>query len=174
VGNKRLVVDADALNVIAHEDWFALLANTHHVATPHPGEAARLLAWSNREVQSDRYAAVLQLAERLQGHVLLKGSGTVMAGPDMAIALCPYGNSGMASGGMGDVLSGIVGALCAQNIPTAQAMQLACCLHSAAADYSLDHGRGPIGLRASELADHVSGFLNHPERAKPPQGIVAL
>ncbi len=92
----------------------------------------------------------------------------------MSMTLCPYGNAGMASGGMGDVLSGIVGALCAQNIATGQAMQLACCLHSAAADYALAQGNGPIGLRASDLAEHVSGFLNHPERAQSPQGIVSL
>ncbi|MEM8497007.1 MAG: NAD(P)H-hydrate dehydratase [Pseudomonadota bacterium] len=173
-GNKRLVIDADALNLIAQHDWFVLLTNADHIATPHPGEAARLLACTNREVLNDRYAAVNRLVEKLNGHVLLKGSGTLMAGPDMGMSVCPYGNAGMASGGMGDVLSGIVGALCAQNMPTAHAMQLACTLHSAAADYALEQGNGPKGLRASDLAEHVSGFLNHPARAKPPQGIMRL
>lgn len=171
---QRLVIDADALNLIARHAWHELLANIDCVATPHPGEAARLLGCTNREVQNDRYAAVQQLAEKLQAHVLLKGSGTLMAGPGMSMTLCPYGNAGMASGGMGDVLSGIVGALCAQNIATAEAMQLACSLHSAAADYALTQGKGPIGLRASDLAEHVSGFLNHPERARAPQGIMSL
>ncbi len=173
-GDKRVVIDADALNVIAQQNWFDLLTNLDHIATPHPGEAARLLQCTTQAVQKDRFAAVTNLRDKTGGHVLLKGSGTVLAGPNIKTTLCPYGNSGMASGGMGDVLSGILGALCAQGLSTAQAMQLGCSLHSAAADEAVRDGKGPIGLRASDLAGYVSGLLNDPQRAKPACGISVL
>ena len=111
-----LVVDADGLNLLAarpcrRDDW---------VLTPHPGEAARLLGCTGAEVQADRFAAASALAERYGGVAVLKGAGTLVTCAE-GTWLCDRGNPGMASGGMGDVLSGIVGGLLAQGLTPAEA-----------------------------------------------------
>ncbi|HEY6130414.1 MAG TPA: NAD(P)H-hydrate dehydratase, partial [Halioglobus sp.] len=153
---KPLVLDADALNLVAT----GILADPgpggDRVLTPHPGEAARLLGCSIAEVQADRFAAVSALQQRYGGVVILKGNGSLIAG-DGSLLLSDYGNPGMASGGMGDVLSGVLGALLAQHLPTLEAAALGVCLHGAAADIAAREGQR--GLAATDLIPHLRALL---------------
>ncbi|HET6756348.1 MAG TPA: NAD(P)H-hydrate dehydratase, partial [Burkholderiales bacterium] len=117
--DQPLVLDADALNLIAEDEGFKKELRARGapaIITPHPAEAARLLGVSTREIQNDRVAAALELASKLNCCALLKGSGTVCATPNGNYSINPTGNPGMASGGMGDVLSGMIGALIAQGV----------------------------------------------------------
>ncbi len=153
---RPLVVDADALNLLAtrvtgqyREEW---------VLTPHPGEAARLLGLSAAEIEADRPAAALALQRRYGGVVVLKGAGSLVAGPE-GLAVCPYGNPGMASGGMGDALSGILGALLAQGLPLEPAARLGVLVHALAADMAARQG-GERGLLAGDLASCARILVN--------------
>ncbi len=164
--NKPLVLDADALNLLAFHSHLKRLYQLQkpevleqHVLTPHPGEAARLLNLSTQAIQADRRQAILSLQANWQGHILLKGSGSLLINPNQEIMLCPYGNPGMASGGMGDVLSGLIGGLLAQGIETAMALQLAVCLHARAADIASDM-EGERGLLATDLIPLARRLLN--------------
>lgn len=153
------VLDADALNLLAAGkagDPAALAARDNVVITPHPGEAARLLGVSNAQVQADRFEAVAQLQRRFGGVALLKGNGTLVAGADET-GLCDYGNPGMASGGMGDVLSGVIGGLLCQDLTPLEAAALGACLHGAAADIAA--GEGERGLLASDLMAPMRSLL---------------
>jgi len=126
------------------------------VLTPHPGEAARLLSCSTAQVQADRFAAVSALHQRYGAVIVLKGNGSLITGGE-DILLSDYGNPGMASGGMGDVLSGVIGALLAQHLPSLEAAALAVCLHGAAADAAALQGQR--GLAASDLLPHLRSLL---------------
>jgi NAD(P)H-hydrate epimerase len=157
LASKRpLVVDADGLNLLAgtalkRNDW---------VLTPHPGEAARLLKTTTEKIQQDRFAAARALARRYGGVCVLKGSGTLVAaaGSD-DIWLCDRGNPGMASGGSGDVLTGIIAALRVQGLAALDAARLGVWLHASAGDRAA-RSRGEIGLLASDVIAHVSDELN--------------
>lgn len=154
-----LLLDADALNLLARDANWQLPARA--VITPHPGEAARLLGCSTADVQADRFAAVAALLERGPGAVLLKGHGTLVATNDATssgISLCVDGNPGMASGGMGDVLSGMAGALLARGLEVGVALRLACVLHAAAGDAAAMR-RGQTSLLASDLAAELGALL---------------
>jgi hydroxyethylthiazole kinase-like uncharacterized protein yjeF len=158
-----LLLDADALNLVAAQP--ALRAALRERAaptllTPHPAEAARLLGCDTAQVQADRLGAALTLAASLRAHVVVKGAGSVLAAPDGGYAINATGNPGLASGGSGDVLSGIAGALLAQGLAPQQALRIAVCVHGAAADALVARGVGPVGLRASELPDAVRALLN--------------
>jgi hydroxyethylthiazole kinase-like uncharacterized protein yjeF len=161
---KPLVLDADALNVVAFsESLRAALAAPRKAATiltPHPGEAARLLGSEVPQVQADRLAAALELARRFHAEVVLKGAGSVCASPDGQWSINATGNPGLASGGTGDVLAGMVGALLCQGLPAPQALRYAVCLHGAAADALASRGIGPAGLTASELIPEARRLLN--------------
>ncbi|MGH8726840.1 MAG: NAD(P)H-hydrate dehydratase [Burkholderiales bacterium] len=149
-----LVLDADALNLIANDDGFKNELRERkavNVLTPHPAEAGRLLGVSTREIQNDRVKAAIALATSFNCCSLLKGAGTICAMPDERYYINPTGNAGMASGGMGDVLSGIIGALIAQGAAADRAMLAGVYLHGAAADGAVSQGKGPIGLTASEV-----------------------
>jgi len=117
--------------------------------TPHPGEAARLLGVSTNEIEWDRFAAVRELARRYAAIVVLKGAGSLIADPDGRLDVCPWGNPGMASGGMGDLLTGIVAALLAQGCGAFQAACLGVGLHARAGDRAAQQGER--GLLASDL-----------------------
>ena len=158
-----LVIDADGLNLISpqrglHEALHKRGAPT--LITPHPAEAARLLGSSTREVQNDRIAAALSLSERLKACVVLKGAGSVCAAPDGAWAINTSGNPGMASAGMGDVLTGQIAALLAQGRNANDALQAAVYLHGAAADALVANGTGPVGLTASEVILAARELIN--------------
>jgi len=158
-----LVLDADALNLAATDPALqdAIAAHAADVLlTPHPAEAARLLGDTTARVQDDRLDAALRLAERFDAHVVVKGAGSVLADPHGCFAINATGNPALASGGTGDVLAGMLGALLAQGIGARDALRVGVCVHGAAADALVDHGTGPIGLRASELAPVVRDLLN--------------
>lgn len=163
-----LVVDADGLNLLVadpvrRDDW---------VLTPHPGEAARLLGVSTHKIQADRFAAARAIAARYGGVVVLKGSGTlVVAAEEPVAALCDRGNPGMASGGMGDVLTGVIAALRAQGLAPWDAARVGVWLHATAADDAVRGGNGAltqvsdaasneIGLIASDLFAHLRTRMN--------------
>ncbi|WP_308622175.1 ADP/ATP-dependent (S)-NAD(P)H-hydrate dehydratase [Massilia sp. Se16.2.3] len=117
---QPIVVDADGLNLIAASAELGTRVSRRRaetILTPHPLEAARLLGSSAAEVQADRLAAARDLARRMQAVVVLKGAGTVLARPDGEVVINPTGNPGLATGGSGDVLAGVCGALLAQGGP---------------------------------------------------------
>lgn len=141
-----LVLDADALNLLARHGGPS--PRDKWVLTPHPGEAARLLETDTATVQADRFAAARALQARYGGVVVLKGNGTLVCGED-SLLLSDYGNPGMASGGMGDVLSGVIAGLLAQGLAPLDAAALGVCLHGAAADRAAVAGQR--GLLAADL-----------------------
>ncbi|RKF33519.1 NAD(P)H-hydrate dehydratase [Paraburkholderia fungorum] len=158
--------DADALNLISTDPSLAAAVTARGVQgdpcvlTPHPLEAARLLGTDVREVQRDRLAAARALAARFAGVIVLKGTGTVIAAPDGRLAINPTGNAALATGGTGDVLGGIIGALLAQHLPRYEAALAGVYLHGLAADTLSAQGHGPAGLTAGELAPMVRTLLN--------------
>ncbi|WP_116367161.1 NAD(P)H-hydrate dehydratase [Parahaliea mediterranea] len=147
-GGATLVVDADALNLLARGVGGVCPPRRRWVLTPHPGEAARLLATDTAAIQADRFAAVRALQARFGGVVVLKGKGSLICDGERLL-LSDYGNPGMASGGMGDVLSGVIAALLAQGLAPVDAAALGVCLHGAAADSAA--AAGQRGLLASDL-----------------------
>lgn len=158
-----LVVDADAINAISTSDALKQSLASRAaptILTPHPAEAARLLGRSTEAVQADRLAAALDLAKWFRAEVVLKGAGSVCASPDGTWSINTTGNPGLASGGTGDVLAGIAGALLAQGLAAPAALRLAVCLHGAAADACVARGAGPVGLTASEVALEARAVLN--------------
>ena len=150
------VVDADALNLISeNEDLRHACARrtADTLLTPHPAEAARLLALSTADVQADRVKAAKILAANLNAHVVLKGAGSILVARDGHWFVNTSGNPGMASAGMGDVLAGILGALLAQRYSGESSLVLGVHLHGAAADDLVKKGIGPVGLTAGEVID---------------------
>jgi hydroxyethylthiazole kinase-like uncharacterized protein yjeF len=158
-----LVLDADALNVIAADSTLAgavAARGAPTLATPHPAEAARLLDASAADVQKDRLAAAQTLSARLNAAVVVKGAGSVLAYPDGRWDINATGNPGLSSAGTGDVLAGFAGAMLAQRIEAVAALRIAVCLHGAAADACIAAGRGPLGLVAGELIPMARSLLN--------------
>jgi hydroxyethylthiazole kinase-like uncharacterized protein yjeF len=152
--NKPVVVDADALNLLAqqpqlHRNW---------VLTPHPGEAARLLEKSVEDIQGDRFRAAKQLQQRYGGVIVLKGSGTIVHSPGQrTAAVCSQGNPGMATGGSGDVLTGVIAGLIAQGFELQDAAETGVCVHAAAGDLAAQDGER--GMIASDLFPHIRKLL---------------
>ncbi len=185
---RSVLIDADALQLISlpasqrkktstSSSGAALQAkpsrNAHSapslrqtlVLTPHPGEAARLLNIATADVQKNRIGVALKIAELADAIVVLKGAGTVIATPPIDGQSGRYfinttGNPGMASGGMGDALSGMIAAFMAQGLSALDAAKLGVYLHGAAADAACHHGMGPNGLTASEVIFEARSLLN--------------
>jgi hydroxyethylthiazole kinase-like uncharacterized protein yjeF len=172
-----LLLDADALNLVAREASLAealaargaVQADGHGeagrpirgcVLTPHPLEAARLMRCDVAQVQRDRIGTARALAARFGAVVVLKGAGTVVASPDGRAAVNPTGNAALATGGTGDVLGGIVGALLAERLPCYEAALAGVYFHGLAAQTLTASGKGPAGLTAGELAPVVRDLLN--------------
>ncbi|MCP8900909.1 NAD(P)H-hydrate dehydratase [Gilvimarinus xylanilyticus] len=154
-----LVLDADALNLIAAGRlWREGDTRDNWILTPHPGEAGRLLKTDTASVQQDRFAAVQQLQQNYGGAVILKGAGSLVAAADTPVQIITAGNPGMASGGMGDVLSGILGALLAQKMSPADAAALGASLHAHAADLAVEE-HGQVSLLATDLLDYLGALL---------------
>ncbi len=167
-----VVLDADALNLVAAEPGLKKNLARHRgsvLMTPHPLEAARLLGRSAGAVQADRLQAASELARQCNAVVVLKGSGSVIAGPDGAIVINPTGNPALATGGTGDVLSGFCGALLGQGWPVWQAALGAVWMHGHAADVLVRAGLGPVGLTASELLPQLRCEINRIKPVVPPQ-----
>ena len=163
-----VVLDADALNVLAADRAMRSIARSRNaatIATPHPAEAARLLGTSVAEVQHDRIEAAFSIARELRAHVVLKGAGTVIAHPDQRYDINATGNPALAFAGSGDVLAGMIGGCLAQHGDPAFASRLGVCLHGAAADALVARGIGPIGVSAAELIDEARTLLNSTGRA---------
>ncbi len=143
---RPLLVDADGLKMMEA----ATVHQTELVVTPHPGEAAGMLGCNSGTIQSDRFAALERLCQQLPGAaIVLKGCGSLI-GCDGEVSLCAAGNAGMASAGMGDLLSGVIGALLARGIPAADAAKLGVLLHAVAGDDAVVDG-GEWGMIASDL-----------------------
>lgn len=153
--NLPLVVDADALNLIAANSH----RRSHWVLTPHPGEAARLLKQTPAQIQQDRFKALQQLQIAYQGVIALKGAGTLVLAPDTLPAVCDVGNPGMATAGMGDVLSGVIGGLIAQGVPLVDAAKAGVCLHACAGDSAAAAG-GERGMLAMDLMPFLRQWVN--------------
>ena len=157
-GGKPLVLDADGLNLLAEAEAAPRRFVTPIVLTPHPGEAARLLGVDTTEVERDRFAAARLLAQRHHAVVVLKGAGSLIADANGRLDVCPWGNPGMASGGMGDLLTGIIAALMAQGCDPWQAACLGVGLHARAGDLAAQIGER--GLLASDLLLPLRTLLN--------------
>ncbi len=158
-----LVIDADALNLIGADAGLQQAVRQRTaptLLTPHPAEAARLLAATTATVQADRVAAATQLASRYRSSVLLKGAGSICALTDGTWHINITGNPGMASAGMGDVLTGMLAALLAQGADARDAMLAGAHLHGAAGDALVGAGKGPVGITASELIASARSLLN--------------
>ena len=149
-----LVVDADALNLLAAEGS----RRDNWILTPHPGEAGRLLQQTTAAVQADRFAAARAIQERYAGSVVLKGAGSIVCSDGGPPAVCAAGNPGMATAGMGDVLSGVIGGLLAQGMPLADAALAGVCLHARAGDRAALAGER--GLLARDVIAELRPLLN--------------
>ncbi len=147
VSGLPLVIDADALHLLAAQSCRLPQA----IMTPHPGEAAALLGMTSEQVQADRFSAAAALYERYGAIVVLKGNGTLITHAG-GTAICRYGNPGMATAGMGDVLAGLIGALWAQGLEAYEAAGRAVMVHARTADKL--SCRGERGLMASDLSEN--------------------
>ena len=160
--NAALVLDADALNILAQRPKLRTQLSARTVPcvlTPHPGEAARLLACSTTEIQADRVSAVQKIAQILNCSVVLKGADSVCATRDGRLFVNTTGNPGMSSAGMGDVLTGMIAGFIAQGLTADHAMLLAVHLHGAAADALAEQLAG-IGMTATEVIEQARLLLN--------------
>ena len=164
---KILILDADALHLLANNTVLMKALKTRlfpTIITPHAGEAAALLQTNSVSIQAHRPHALLDLIKLTNAIVVLKGQHTLIGSPSQKIVLCPFGNSGMATAGMGDVLTGCIAAIAAQGIQhhleARDASILAVHLHALAGDYLVNKGIGPIGMAASELSQEIRTVLN--------------
>ncbi len=166
-----LVIDADALNLIANTpEYLALLKERNQtfpnmsILTPHPGEAAHLLNRTASDVQANRLGALSDLVKLTKSIVVLKGQHTMIASPTHLAVQCTEGNPGMAVGGMGDVLTGTIAAIAAQGLQHNLNLWEAACigvqLHASAADSLVAKQIGPIGLTPSEVILEMRSLLN--------------
>ncbi|HET7371675.1 MAG TPA: NAD(P)H-hydrate dehydratase [Gammaproteobacteria bacterium] len=151
---KPLVVDADGLNLLAARP----MARDNWILTPHPGEAGRLLGCDTSEIQADRFAAVQELSRRYDAVVILKGAGTLVSAPGEIPALVDRGNPGMASGGMGDILTGIVASIWGQTDSAFDAARVGAFAHATAGDRAAAGGQR--GLAALDLVAELRAVLN--------------
>jgi len=147
-----LCLDADALSILAENDDLWKNKKSPWVLTPHPKEMARLSGLSTEEIQADRIAAAQNFATQKGCTVLLKGAGSVVAGPDGDVYIIDAGNPGLATGGSGDVLAGIVGAFLARGLEPPYAACAAALLHAKAADQAIQN-HGEAGLRPSDVIE---------------------
>ena len=151
---KPLVLDADGLNALAEEVQLLTKLPLPIIVTPHPGEMGRLIRQSSEEIQSDRERTATAFAQKYRVIVVLKGHGTVVASYDGTVYINNTGNPGMASGGSGDVLTGMIAGLLGQQLSLFDAARLGVYLHGLAGDLAAAE-RGQIGLLASDVADRI-------------------
>lgn len=149
-----LVVDADGLNFLSQDKT----KNPNWILTPHPGEAARLLGKTTLAIQANRLSALRAIQAEYHGVCVLKGAGSLIQAPNGLPALCDKGNPGMASAGMGDVLSGVLGGLLAQGVPLPDAAKLGVYLHAMAGDLAAK--KGERGMIATDLFPYLRDLSN--------------
>jgi NAD(P)H-hydrate epimerase len=157
--DRPMVVDADALSALAGHLDLLHDAPAPRVLTPHPGEMARMLGTSIAEVEADRIETVREFCARHRVHLVLKGARSVLGGPDGRVFINHTGNPGMATGGSGDVLTGMIGAFLARRFDPLAALQAGCVLHGLAGDLAAAD-RGEEGLIASDIIEAIPGALN--------------
>jgi len=161
--NTPVLVDADGLNLMAQDPALCRQCARRTAATiltPHPGEAARLLTRTIAELQSDREAYARALAQRFNAITVLKGKGSVIATPAGTTYINPTGNAALATGGTGDVLAGVIGALMAQGLAPEHAVRSGVRLHGLAAERLAEQIGGVIGLTAGELIREIRALIN--------------
>lgn len=151
-----MVIDASALRLLSEHPQ----VDDNWVLTPHPGEAGSLLSCSSAEIQNDRYQSAMAIQQQYGGVVVLKGAGTVIHTAEKHSFICPKGNPGMATAGMGDVLSGIIAGICAQGLSLTEAAKLGVWVHAVAGDYNAKI-LGEAGMLASDLLDLLPNILNN-------------
>ncbi len=149
-----MVIDASALRLLSEYPQ----VDDNWVLTPHPGEASSLLSCTGAEIQADRYQSAVTIQQQYGGVVVLKGAGTIIQ-TEQKTYICPKGNPGMATAGMGDVLSGIIAGLCAQGLSLAEAAKLGVWVHASAGDMKAEI-LGQVGILASDLLDILPNILN--------------
>ncbi|NLY65327.1 MAG: NAD(P)H-hydrate dehydratase [Alcaligenaceae bacterium] len=158
--NAPIVLDADALTLLAEHAFSLSHEKAPLVLTPHPSEAARLLGCTTADIQKDRQQAARQISAKYAAWTVLKGYQTVICTPASEITINHSGNPGLSTAGTGDVLAGMIGACLAQGITAEQAIAGAVWLHGAAADYLVSQGIGPIGMTAGEVLDAARTVRN--------------
>lgn len=164
-----LLMDADALNACSHRMFLVKRADCPVVLTPHPGEMARLLAIATEDVQSDRPGVARAAAEATRSVVVLKGAGTIVAQHGDPLFVNASGNPGMATGGMGDALAGLMAGLAGQGIPTFDAARAAVYLHGRAGDLAAARVT-PVGLNVSDVLHALPDALCELSREAVTQG----
>lgn len=162
---KPCVLDADGLNAMAGRTELFRLVKSNLVVTPHPGEMARLCGLSTDQVQNNRLETAAQKASEWNAVVVLKGSGTVVAGPDGSMYINGTGNPGMATGGTGDALTGLVAGLLAQGMTDLCAAAAGVYLHGMAGDAAARE-KGMAGMLAGDLLDHLPHVIRELEQGQ--------
>lgn len=162
-----IVIDADGLNSLVGGLESLKDLKVPVVMTPHPGEMARLVGKTSLQVQQERIREARNLATTSKVHLVLKGARTIVAHPDGAVFINPTGNPGMASGGMGDVLTGVIAGLIVQGLSVGEAANAGVYLHGCAADF-LARKMSPVGFLASDVIDILPGQIKGLE--KSPRG----
>jgi len=152
--NKPLVVDADALNILSEKN----LKRDDWVLTPHPGEAATLMGKSSLEIQENRLLYLKKLKDSFGGTIVLKGNNTLIGSKDMVTNICTQGNPGMASAGMGDVLTGLIAAMISQGMDHFEAASVGVEVHARAGDLAARGGER--GLIAGDVINEIRGCVN--------------
>ncbi|HEY4367352.1 MAG TPA: NAD(P)H-hydrate dehydratase [Steroidobacteraceae bacterium] len=155
---KPAVLDADALNLLAQSPSVC----NNRILTPHPGEAGRLLGVSAADIQNDRLASARAIVARYGGVVVLKGAGTLVVQDGSLPSICDQGNPGMASPGMGDVLTGVIAGIAAQTADLAGAARAGVLVHAMAGDMAARHGER--GLLATDLFTYLPTCVNPTQR----------
>jgi len=149
-----IIIDADGLNLLAEEEQ----SSQNWVITPHPGEAARLLKTDVGTIQSDRFQSVRNLHEKYRGPVVLKGAGSIVTDSRGNLLVCTAGNPGMSTGGMGDVLTGVIAGLVAQSTDIEIATEIGVLMHARAADMAASSGER--GMMATDLMPYLRELAN--------------
>ena len=158
--NKPLVIDADALNALAHRVEILKKSKVTKILTPHPGEMARLTGLSKDEIQKNRKKVAQDFSKRFECVLVLKGQQTVVASPDGKVYVNTTGNSGMGKAGTGDILTGIVAAFLAQGIEPFEAAKSAVYIHGKAGDQALKF-RARVSLLATDIIDSLPVALKN-------------
>jgi NAD(P)H-hydrate epimerase len=156
--NLPAVIDADGLNAFAGKLDLIRKSQKELILTPHPGEMARILGTSVPEVQKNRIEVAREFAQKYGVILVLKGARSLVASPAGDVFINPTGNPGMASGGMGDVLTGMIGGYLAQGLPSLEAAKLGVYLHGLAGDF-VAHQKGERGMAAMDLVEEIPKIL---------------
>jgi NAD(P)H-hydrate epimerase len=154
-----LIMDADAVNCVADNPEVLLSRTSPAVLTPHPGEMARLAGISTSEIQADRPGTARRFAEKFNVILVLKGAQTLIALPDGCLFLCPAGNPGMATGGMGDVLTGMIAGLAAQGMALENAARAGVFIHGVCGDLLADKVGG-FGFLAGDMLQSIPEVIH--------------